>query len=169
MKLSDNSEITTLAEDTGKGGITVEAGDRGDVWDSRIITSIKKGGNDAGDININQDVLILNRSRIVANAWEGDGGNIRLIADPFVQSWESLMDASSMFGIDSTVYIESPEGDFASMVLMPENLFGATRWMKTPCAGRTSENVSRFVIKGRDAMATTPDDLQAGKRLWFDE
>ncbi|MDM8549900.1 filamentous hemagglutinin N-terminal domain-containing protein [Desulfobacterales bacterium HSG2] len=169
VRLSDNSEITTLAEDAGKGGITVEAGDRVYVWDSRITTSIKKGGNDAGDISMNQDVLILNRSRIVANAWEGDGGNIRLIADPFIQSWESLVDASSQFGIDGTVYIESPEGDFASMVLLPANLLDVTRWMKTPCAARSEGNVSRFVIRGRDAAITTFDGWQTSPLIWFED
>ncbi|MDM8552884.1 filamentous hemagglutinin N-terminal domain-containing protein [Desulfobacterales bacterium HSG2] len=169
VRLSDNSEITTLAEDAGKGKITVVAGDRVYVWDSKITTSIKKGGNDAGDVNMNQEILVLNRSKVVANAWEGDGGNIRLIAEPFVQSWDSLVDASSEFGMDGTVYIESPEGDFASMVLMPANLLDATKWMKTPCASRSAEKTSRFVIKGRDAVPTAFDDWQPSPLTWFED
>ncbi len=160
ISMSGNSAITTRAEDAGKGRITIGTGDRVYVWDSKITTSIKKGGDDAGDVTMNQDILVMNRSRIVANAWEGRGGNIRLIAEPFIQSEDSLVDASSQFGVDGTVYIESPEGDFASMVLMPANLLDATRWMKTPCAARDAEKASRFVIKGQDAVPTAFDDWQ---------
>lgn len=168
VRLSESSSITTLAEDAGKGRITVEAGDRIYVWDSEITTSIKKGGNDAGDVTMNQDILVLNRSKVVANAWEGRGGNIRLIAEPFAQSWGSLVDASSQFGIDGTVYIESPRGDFASMVLLPGKPLDASRWMKTPCAARSAEKISRFVIKGLDAVPTAFDDWQPSPMTWFD-
>jgi len=43
----------------------------------------------------------------------------------------------------------------------------ATRWMKTPCAARSGEKTSRFVIKGRDAVATSFDDWQPSPLTWF--
>jgi len=108
INLSGNSAITTEAVNAGKGQIRIESA--GGVWLSQgmITNSIRKGEEDAGDIYAGQDYLILNHSRIIANDWEGKGGNIHLIANPFVQSSDSRVNASSELGIDGTVYIEAP-------------------------------------------------------------
>lgn len=168
--ISGGSSITTEAEDAGKGQIIVEAGNLLYLLNGKMTTSIKAGGEDAGDIYAKQDVLIMNGSKIVANAWEGRGGNIHLIANPFIQSANSLVDASSKLGIDGTVYIESPDDDVTSgLIVLPTNFLDATQWIKTPCAARTGESVSQFVIKGRDAMPTALYDLMPGTVLWFEE
>ena len=171
IRLENNSAITTQAENAGKGKIFISVGGQYHMTDSKITTSIKKGGNDAGDIDISPPVwTIMNQSEIRANAWEGRGGNIHLIADHFVQSWGSVVDASSALGIDGSVVIESPSEDVSKgLIVLPSNLLDATRWLKTPCSARIAENVSRFVLTGRDATPNALDDWLPAPGLWFDD
>jgi len=169
VKLSGNSAITTEAQDAGKGQIVMDIGDRIYLLDGKITTSVRGGGNDAGDISSNQQFLILNRSDIVANAYEGKGGNIRITADQcFVQSSASLVDASSQLGIDGTVYIDAPDENVSkSLTVLPNNFLDAARWMSRPCSIRNGENRSRFIITGRDAVPTALDDWLPAPALWF--
>ncbi|OQX24945.1 MAG: hypothetical protein BWK80_18220, partial [Desulfobacteraceae bacterium IS3] len=96
-----HSKITTQAEDAGKGQIDIQTGKELYLFNSEISTSIKKGENDAGNIRLSQDFLILNKSAIVANAYQGKGGNINIKADEaFIRSSDSRVDASSQLGID---------------------------------------------------------------------
>ncbi len=171
IRLENNSAITTQAENAGKGKIFISVGGQYHMTDSKITTSIRKGGNDAGDIDISPPVwTIMNQSEIRANAWEGRGGNIHLIADHFVQSWGSLVDASSALGIDGSVVIESPSEDVSKgLIVLPSNLLDATRWLKTPCSARIAEKMSRFVLTGRDATPNALDDWLPAPGLWFDD
>ncbi len=168
VKLSGNSAITTEAQDAGKGQIVMDIGDRIYLLDGKITTAVKGGGNDAGDISSNQQFLILNRGDIVANAYEGKGGNIRITADQcFVQSSGSLVDASSQLGIDGTVYIDAPDENVSkSLTVLPGNFLDAARWMSRLCS-RNGENLSRFIITGRDAVPSAFDDWLPAPTLWF--
>jgi filamentous hemagglutinin family protein len=166
MNLSGGSAITTEAEDAGKGQISVVVGDRFYLTDSRITTSIKGGGEDAGDIYTAQDVAVLRKSQVVANAYEGKGGNIRIVANPFVQSTMSLVDASSRFGIDGTVYIESPDDVSSSLMTLPGSFLDAARWMRTPCFARSGEDASRFLLLGKDAVPSALNDWLPSPLLW---
>ncbi len=164
-----NSAITTEAQDAGKGQIVMDIGDRIYLLDGKITTSVKGGGNDAGDISADQQFLILNRGDIVANAYEGKGGNIRITADQcFVQSSGSLVDASSQLGIDGTVYIEAPDENISkSLTVLPGNFLDAARWMSRSCSARAGEKVSRFILTGRDAVPSALDDWLPAPALWF--
>jgi filamentous hemagglutinin family protein len=159
--LTHNSSITTQAENAGKGKIVINIAGMQYMNDSKITTSIKRGGNDAGDIDISlPEWVLMNRtSKIIANAWEGRGGNIHIVADHFIRSSGSLVDASSALGIDGSVLIESPDVDVSSgLIILPSNLLDAAGWMRVPCAARSGESVSSFVIRGRDAVAMALDD-----------
>ncbi|ETR69651.1 MAG: hypothetical protein OMM_03794 [Candidatus Magnetoglobus multicellularis str. Araruama] len=81
---------------------------------SEITTSVNNGTGDAGDININtSDAIVLNKSSIIANAFEGTGGNINIKAGQFVQSSDSKVDAVSKSekGIDGKVYVKATDLD----------------------------------------------------------
>ncbi len=156
-----HSKITTQAEDAGKGQIDIQTGNELYLFDSEISTSIKKGENDAGNITLTQGFLILNRSDVVANAYQGRGGNISIKAEEaFIRSSDSKVDASSRLGIDGTVYVEAPDENVSgSLTLLPKDFTDAARWLGTPCALRTDRGMSRFVITGPDAFLAPLDDL----------
>lgn len=166
MNLSGGSAITTEAEDAGKGQISVIAGDWFFLTNSRIATSIKGGDEDAGDIYTSQNAVVLRKSQIVANAYEGKGGNIHIIADPFVRSTLSLVDASSQFGIDGSVYIESPDDVSSSLMTLPGTFLDTARWLKTPCFERSGDVASSFLLLGKDAAPCALNDWLPSPLLW---
>ncbi|MDM8550212.1 hypothetical protein QUF72_09050, partial [Desulfobacterales bacterium HSG2] len=175
VRFSDDSAVRTEAVSAGGGKITVTAENPVCLSDSRITTSVRGGSGSGGDIAVSSPeggevrFVILNNSRIEANAHEGAGGNIRIVAGHFVQSSESVVEASSEKGIDGSVNIESPGTDIGGdLVILPETLIDAARWMKKPCSARTGEKSSSFVIKGRDAVPTALDDLRASPPMWLE-
>ena len=104
-----NSSITTEATYSDGGNIYIKAGYMVELIDSKITASVGGGPQTTGgNITIDPEYVILNDSQIIANAYEGKGGNIRIIADVFLASPDSIVDASSALGIDGTVNIQAP-------------------------------------------------------------
>jgi len=170
LYLRDATSITTEAINGGRGQIIINAGNTFSMESSKVTTTIKRGGNDAGDITISQpEWILMKNSKIVANAYKGRGGNIHLTADHFIQSAQSMVDASSELGVDGTVIIDSPDTDVSSgLTVLPTNFMDATRWIKTPCALRSGEKASRLVVSGRDAVATAAfNDWQPSPVIWL--
>ena len=155
IQLANNSSFTTEAINTAaddttdkdNGKIIINAKNRLYLTDSKITTSVQGGTGNGGDIEIDPEFVILDKSKIIANAYEGNGGNIHIVADYFIQSNDSLVDASSQLGIDGTINIEAPDVDVSSgLIVLPTNFLEVTKWLKTPCAQQTDEDQSRFVI-----------------------
>lgn len=147
-----NGNVTTEAKNAGGGRITIESENTVYLFRSDITTSVKYGQGNGGDIDIAiPKFAVPNQSRIIARAWEGNGGNIRIETGHFVRSAHTPVDASSRLGIDGSVAIEAPDVDVSgSLTVLPSTFPDAGQWMKTPCASRTGEDTSRFVIKGKD-------------------
>ncbi|MDM8521773.1 filamentous hemagglutinin N-terminal domain-containing protein [Desulfococcaceae bacterium HSG8] len=173
----ENSTITTQAENAGGGRMTITVRESLRLSDGEITTSVREGAGNGGDITINPkksgaeppEFIIMDNSSIIAKAYRGNGGNIDITANHFIQSSGSEVDASSELGIDGSVEIESPDEDVSTgLIILPANYLDVTRWMKTPCAARSAEKVSRFVIKGPDGVPTSSDDWQPSLLAWPD-
>lgn len=162
VKLSGSAALTSEAISGGGGIISVNAEDRLQLSNSQITTSVSQGAGKGGDINIGEPrFVILNQSKISANADQGDGGAIFIITDNYIKSAESNVTATSKRGNDGTVRIEAPDTDIGGeLVVLPETFFDAARWLKKSCAERTGGKTSSFVIKGRDAATVTFDAWQ---------
>ncbi|OQY58551.1 MAG: hypothetical protein B6245_11290 [Desulfobacteraceae bacterium 4572_88] len=166
VTLFNGSTITTEAINAGKGQIIIEVGDKLYLKDGKITTSIRAGAEDAGNITVDQDFAILNKGQIIANAWAGRGGNIRITGDRLIQSSDSRVEASSALGIDGSVHIEAPDKDLSGdLTVLPNNFIDVTRWMQKACAVRSEEDVSRFLLLGRDAIPTPLNDLMPSPPL----
>lgn len=169
VNVKNSSAVTTEAEGGGGGKIYIQAGGKIYLLGSEITSSVRQGWGDGGDIITASEHVVLNQSPVTANAIEGDGGAIFIVTEDFLKSQDSKVTATSERGNDGSVRIEAPDNDISSnLIMLPESYMDASRWMKTPCAARSGENMSRFLIKGRDAMPTSPFDLQPGKPLWFE-
>ncbi|MCP4352667.1 MAG: filamentous hemagglutinin N-terminal domain-containing protein [Desulfobacterales bacterium] len=173
-----DTKVLEETEDRKNGRITVNAGNLLHLSDSRIATSVKGGLGNGGDMDIrisnadtaNSGFVILNNSQIRANAYEGQGGNIHVVSDQFIQSSDSIMSASSQLGIDGSIEIEAPDEDATSgLAVLPESYLDVSRWMKKPCAAKSGGNMSSFVIKGRDALASVFDDWLPSPAVWLDD
>ncbi len=169
LAISDRGAISTQAENAGGGEIGIYADESVRVSGGGIITSVKKGDENAGSIDIlGPEFVTLNHGSVIANAHGGNGGNIHIAADHFIQSSDTEVSASSQFGIDGQIYIESPETDIGiGLAALPSVFLPDIRLDN--CSDRLGQNVTRFVISARDAVPTSPDDWLASPAPAFEE
>lgn len=103
--------------------------------------------------------VVLNNSDIIANAFGGPGGNIRIVANDFVPSADSVIEASSQLGVQGTIAIESPENDLAGQLAkLPSAYLATDDLLPERCSARRSGAESSFVIAGDGGVAPDPDD-----------
>ena len=156
-----NSSITTESATAGGGKIEVQAKNLLYLQDSQITTTTRGGGGDAGNISIDPIFIVLNDSQIIANAFEGNGGNIEIVADHLISSSDSIIQASSELGIDGDITVDSPIVDFSgSLEILPTEFLDVSQLLSQRCASRNAANLSRFILIGKDGIATSPEDLQ---------
>jgi filamentous hemagglutinin family protein len=173
--IQNNSALTTEAVNTistdkslDNGKIEIETKNRLLLANGKITTSVQGGSGHGGDIEIAAKDVAMNHSIIKANAYEGDGGNIHIVSEVFIQSQDSIVEASSEKGIDGIIEIESPDTDPSSgLVSLSSNFLDASQWMKSSCDKRSSENISRLIVRGKDAAPAKPDDLHSSPAIVF--
>jgi large exoprotein involved in heme utilization and adhesion len=177
LKLVDSSISTTSARADG-GIITIAAADLVSLTDSSVNTSVALSGGegDGGDIRIDPDLVVVNRSEILANAFDdGDGGSIFIRAGAFVSSSGSVIQASSFgegSGVDGTIVIESPESDLvAETTQIAQSYLDAAGLMKTAC-GAQGADLSSLVISRVAGLPATPEGPLPSRlfdQAWLDE
>jgi len=167
VTIQNNSALTTEAVNTistdqslDNGKIDVHVKDQIYIINGKITTSVKGGAGHGGDIEMDSELLVMNHGDIIANAYEGNGGNIHIVADNIVQSADSSIEASSEKGIDGTINIESPDVDVSGgLVTMPSDFLDMSKWLKTQCEMRSQETISRLVVHHMDALPVSVNDL----------
>ena len=141
-----NLDISELMLLQGESSITTNA------------TDASKGGN----ITINSPVIAgFENSDIIANAVDGDGGNIDITTQgifglKFRQQLtdESDISASSQFGVNGTVEINNIEIDPSSgLVELPVELINPSQQMKRGCS---NQGKNKFVVIGRGGIPHSP-------------
>ncbi len=164
VNLSGESFMASESQSGGGGNMTIDAEERIHLSDSDICNSIRYGGEEAeGSFHIESEFVVLNNSRIKTGVHDGQGGDI-YIRGNFIPSSDSSVDASGQ------LTIESPDMDISgNLAVLPKTFMDASRWMKTPCAQRSGETVSRLVMAGQDAAAFVFGDLQGSPapRFYF--
>jgi hypothetical protein len=169
--LSRDSSLTTEATQADGGNIDMHVGYMVYLIDSEITATVGGGPETVGgNITIDPEYVILKRSKIIANAFEGMGGNIRIIAGTFLADPYSIVSASSALGIDGTVDIRSPIIDLSGFIgPLPEDFSGAAELLREPCAARIrGEEYGSFVVSGRDGLPVEPDGLLPSP-IYFEE
>jgi large exoprotein involved in heme utilization and adhesion len=158
---SDNGRVTTTAANANGGNITIGAGALAHISRSEISAAVRSEQGKGGNITIEPTSTVLNRSTITANAFGGPGGNVRITSDVFLASPDSSVTASSALGVDGLVDIQSPitsiSGSFAPL---PETFVNVSELLPVRCAARLRDGqASSFVVRGRDALPTSPDGV----------
>jgi large exoprotein involved in heme utilization and adhesion len=154
--MKDNAIISSEAENAGGGIIEITSKEDMALLNAKITTSVKQGSLNGGDIFLSSKMSILNKSQIIANAYEGTGGIITINSDHLIRSADSIIDASSQLGINGTVNILSPEQDFSrGLNTLPSTFMDATQWLNHPCDQRMGDISSLMIIK-RDALPQLP-------------
>ena len=157
--LSTNSGVTTEAAQASGGNITVMAQELLRLTNSDISTSVAGGLTTVGgNITIDPNFVILQNSRIVAQAFQGQGGNINITAGTFFADPASLVDASSKLGISGRVNIQAPLSDLSGAITpLPETGIQAAALLRASCAARFQGGErSSLVQRGRDVVPSDP-------------
>ena len=180
--LPGEAVVSTKADNASGGTIQIRATKLIYLSDSRIETEVAVGGGDGGDFGTPvlppqpgappssvppAELVVLNRSRIVASAVDQAGGNI-LVDGTFLPSdvlqfdesqaalQDSVLDATSETGTPGTVVVTSPSSELAGqLVPLPSNYLDASKLLLTPCAARRARTGS-FTVE-LQAVEPPPD------------
>ncbi len=165
LVLSAGAQIATRADHADGGNITLEAGEQLKLSGSRIITSVGSGIGNGGNIDIDPRFVVLNNGLIQANAYGGNGGNIRIVTDHLVSSVDSRIEASSELGIAGSIEVSSPNVDVGSgLTVLPSQFLDASLLLRDSCAGRAGRSASSsFVGVGNGGLPQGPDELFASR------
>jgi filamentous hemagglutinin family protein len=146
------------------GNIHITASDLVYLIDSSITATAgsqqtASGGGTGGNITIDPLLIVLNNSLISANAAAGQGGNIMLISDFFLNSG-SLITATGTTN-NGTVTITAPALDLgAELITLPSSLVSAENQLRERCTALLQGDFSSFISIGRGGTEPEPDELQ---------
>ena len=157
--ISRNSKVSTSSRNADGGNITMTVPYMVHLKDSEITASVGGGASTVGgNISIDPQYVILDHSKIIANAYEGQGGNIRIVSNVFLADPYSVVDASSALGIDGTVDIRAPITEISgTLVPLGEDFISAFELLREPCMARIrGGQYSSFIVSGRDGLPVEP-------------
>jgi large exoprotein involved in heme utilization and adhesion len=161
--VSTQGRIITRATQTDGGNIHLTAPTLVRLRDSAITAEVGGGATTVGgNITIDPQYVLLQNSQIVANAFEGKGGNISIQAQQaFLADPTSTVSASSALGISGQVNIQAPVTSLSGAVAPLQQAFApTTELLRSRCVERLREGaVSRFVLGGRDGVPLEPGSL----------
>ncbi|MEN6317192.1 MAG: filamentous hemagglutinin N-terminal domain-containing protein [Syntrophaceae bacterium] len=163
--LLSNSSITTEAMEADGGNIKINTPYMVNLDNSKITASVGGGPQTTGgNISIDPQFVILKNSQIVANAYEGTGGNIQIVADVYLADPQSRVDASSALGISGTVDIEADITNVTGLLTpLSTEFVSASALLRERCIARLrGGKYSSFIVGGRDSLPIEPGNLLPG-------
>jgi large exoprotein involved in heme utilization and adhesion len=172
----DQAGVITAETESGEGGnIELQIQETLFLRNNSQITANAHGNGNGGNINIGADFILAvpqENSDITANAFEGRGGNVQITTQGILGieprtalTLQSDITASSEFGIDGAIVIDSPEIDpIQGTATLPTALSAPP--LAQGCY--TSSRQNRFVVVGRGGIPSSPVDTLTGDLLWQD-
>ena len=158
-----DSSVTTQATKSGGGQIEINAANLFRLVNSRVSSSVLDGAGGGGNISIDPNVVVLQNSQILAQAIQGAGGNITIFTPLFLADSSSLVNASSQFGLNGTVTIQSPtsnlSGSLGPLTSKPSQADGL---LTQRCAALANGQASSFVVAGREQLPADPGGWLSG-------
>jgi len=155
-----NSSVTTEASQSSGGKITIITNPNGTVelTNSTISASVLDGTGGGGSVNIDPQFVVLENSQILAQAVQGPGGNISITTNLLLPDSTSVISASSQFGQNGTVAIQSPIAPASGKIFpLSQKPLIETSLMSQPCAALAGGMFSTFTLTGRDMVPPEPD------------
>jgi filamentous hemagglutinin family protein len=183
--LDNQAQLTTQTVSKDGGNIILTVDDLLLLRNNSLIsteagTNQVGGGGNGGDMTINADFVVAvpkENSDIVANAFDGNGGNINITTQgiyglDFRQNRTPLSDitASSQFGLDGEFILDlltnvDPSRGLAEL---PTNVADATELIDRRCTPSSSARQSSFTITGRGGLPPSPNDPLNNNEVWVD-
>ena len=153
-----DSAVTTSAAFADGGNVLLQVGTLLHLVDSQVVAEVRSGQGTGGNITIDPQFLILDGSRISANAFGGPGGNVRITAGIYLKSPDSTVSASSALGQPGTVGVSSQVTDLTTQVArLPVAVLQAAALLRQSCAARIlADAPSSLEVTGREASPREP-------------
>ena len=181
--------ITSFPQDentaTLSGEITLRIDDKITLRNNSLISAQALNGADGGNVDIQARFMMAypssgNGSDIIASAQgTGRGGNIDIQVEEIFNLAERKaidnnstndIDASSEFGFDGNVSIQTPDvHSIKSVVELSPNLVEQNDSFAQVCDVASNAKASRFVIKGRGGMPPQPTEAFTADSILNDE
>ncbi|MEM8805146.1 MAG: filamentous hemagglutinin N-terminal domain-containing protein [Cyanobacteria bacterium P01_G01_bin.38] len=180
LTLVNQSEISTQTVSTDGGNIILTLDNLLALTDNSTISTeagTEGAGGNGGDITINTQFIATRpgeNSDIVADAFDGDGGNVNVVATDGIfgiaprpeRTPFSDITASSRNGVSGDIAIQSPDVDpNASTTELPTALDAPD--VIQSCREAYVQSGSEFVVTGRGGLPQGPLD-SASTTLWQD-
>jgi filamentous hemagglutinin family protein len=154
----DGSSVTVRATQGNAGRIALIAPGMIALTNSTVLA---EAGLNGGDVFIDPQFVLLDHSRISANAILGAGGNIEIIAGAFLAN-ASAVTASSEASVQGTVSIETVQGDISGALVTLSSSFVSPRTtLQERCAMRLGGDTSTFLVVGRGGVSPSPEESAA--------
>jgi len=165
--IATDSSVTTEATQAGGGAIKITTDPSGTVQltNSTISASVLDGAGGGGSVDIDPQFVILLNSQILAQAVQGPGGNITITITNgglFLPDATSTISASSQFGVNGTVTIQSPNAPGSGKIQpLGKTPLEATSLLNQHCAALAGGEFSSFTVAGRNSLPTEPSSWLA--------
>jgi filamentous hemagglutinin family protein len=164
----DDQAFLSAATESGEGGnIILQAQDLLLLRRASKISAEAANNGNGGNININSGFIVAvpsENSDILANAFEGNGGNIQITSQGIFgiqprSNATSLSDitASSQFGVDGVIEINTPDVDPNSGLVNLPTIPVDTQVAQT-CTAGSAVAKSSFTITGRGGLPPNPGE-----------
>ncbi|MGP1384534.1 MAG: two-partner secretion domain-containing protein [Thainema sp.] len=174
--LDNGGSLQAEVNGGGQGNIRLHIDDLLVLRNGSNITTNAQGASTGGNISIDAGFVIAvadENSDIIANAIEGNGGNIDITTQGIFGlefrdelTPESDITASSQFGVSGTVQITTINTDPSSGVIeLPANVTDPSQQIATGCAETQG---SQFIATGRGGVPQNPTQQVNRDRTWED-
>jgi filamentous hemagglutinin family protein len=168
----DKGGSITAATQSGAGGNIILKTDSLQMRHASQITATAVGGNgNGGNITIighspADYVLLLEGSKISANAFEGKGGNIQIDTQGLFTCPDCQITASSALGLGGVVQFILPEYTTNRQVVdVPKEVVQPKEVVAQACTANKAQNRSKFTITGRGGLPTRPSEPLSSRSL----
>jgi filamentous hemagglutinin family protein len=163
LYIENGGNITTATTRADGGNISITSPGYLYLINGDISTSVGAKDGNGGNITLSPAFIVQDSSEIIARAVGGNGGNIDITTTGIYQfppASKSPIDASSQYGLDGVVLVNSPDVDVSGRLLaLPAKFLNAADQLPPPCHARTTENLSRFALVQSEGTANAADDL----------
>jgi filamentous hemagglutinin family protein len=162
--LLDDVGSITAATTSGEGGNIILQTNSLQMRHNSQISAEAGGTGNGGNITITgfspaEFVVLLEDSKINANAFEGRGGNIQINTQGLFACPECKITASSQLGLDGVVEVITPDAQTKQEALdLPQEVVKPEEVVAQVCPANSAQARSEFTLTGRGGLPPRPNE-----------
>lgn len=179
----DRGRLTGETQTGSGANISLQNVDLLFMRNQSLISAQAFNNGDGGNITINTGngfiVAVPDQdSDIIANAFEGRGGNINITAQSLfgIEERRAIqgngtndIDASSEFGLNGTITINRPDVDPSrGLANLSTEVVDASNLIASGCGQAVAQRQSQFVVTGRGGLPDNPSEALSSDTVWSD-